>query len=88
MQPTCPVSAAGQSPERASAMDKKTYSLGWKFTGWLLRPVQFSVLLGLISLLICYVFDVYQGQELIWAFVIPAVTCLSLEGLKKLSFFN
>lgn len=53
----------------------------WRIVGWFLRPVQFAVLCGLVSLALSYVFGWAKGWDLVWSFVVPVATILVVEGL-------
>lgn len=59
-------------------------SKAWKAVGWLLRPVQFAVLAGLVSLLLSYAFDWAHGWDLAWSFSAPVAAILAIEGLERL----
>lgn len=56
----------------------------WRVFGWLVRPVQFAVLCGLVSLGLSAAFDWAQGWDLGWSFAVPALTILILEGANRL----
>ena len=56
----------------------------WRAIGWLISPLPFAVLCGLVSLALSYTFDWARGWELVWSFVVPAVTVSAIEGANRM----